>query len=162
MTIFNDHYVLNCHTFLNTTNYCWKMAGTKTVPDRPSWETVRLYQLCVASCTWDSINYLWDWALLLVFVRWPKCQVQLTALGRLGNLQLEITWWKIGVMKNLKQQNWSVGCNLSKTAIKWQSNKNSTVWEISNGYSDQPVRLLLEVRAKAHFPKSTIVRKLFS
>ncbi len=118
MTIFNDHYVLYDHTILSMTNYYWKTAGTKTVPDRPSQETVHLYRLCVASCTWDSINYLWDWALLLVFVSWPKCQVQLMALGWLGKLWIEIIWWKFGVMKNLKQQNWSVGCNLSKSAIK--------------------------------------------
>ncbi len=118
MTIFNDCYVLYCHTFLNTTNYCLKMVGTKTVPERPSWETVHLYKLFVASRMWDSINYSWDWTLLLVFVRWPKCQVQLTALGRLGKLWLEISWWTNEVLNNLKQKNWSVGCNLSKTAIK--------------------------------------------
>ncbi len=101
MTIINDRYVLYCHTYLNTTNYCWKMVWTKTVPDRPPWENVRLYQLCVASNKWDSINCLWDWAFLLAFVRWPKCQVQLTAIGQSGEYQLEISWWKIGVMKNL-------------------------------------------------------------
>ncbi len=122
------------------------MAGTKSSLDRPPWETVRLYQLCVASRKWDSINYLWDWALLLVFGRWPKCQVQPTALGQLGKLWLEISSWKIKVMKNLKQQNWSVDCDLSKTAIKRQSNKNSTVWDISSGCSDQPARLLLDSR----------------
>jgi hypothetical protein len=35
MTVFNDHYLLYCHIYLNMTNYCWKMAGTKTVLDRP-------------------------------------------------------------------------------------------------------------------------------
>jgi hypothetical protein len=127
----------------NTTNYCWKTAGTKVFLDRPPWETVRLYQLCVASHKWESINYLWDWALLLVFVRWPKCQVQPTALGRLGKAQLEISWWKLGVMKNLKRQNWSVDWDLSKTALKKrQFDKNRTVWEISSGCSDQLARLL--------------------
>ncbi len=52
---------------------------------------LRLYQSCVASRKWDSINYLWDWPLLLAFVRWAKCQVQLTALGQLGKLWLEIS-----------------------------------------------------------------------
>ncbi len=144
MTIFNDCYVLNGHTFFSRTNYCWKMAGTKTLPDRPSLETVRLYQSCVASRTWDSINYLWDWALLLVLVRWPKCQVQLTALGWLRKVRLDISWWKIGTMKNRKQQNWSVGCNLSKTATKKTIRQNSAVWEISNKYFDQPLRLFLD------------------
>ena len=127
----------------NTTNYCWKTAGTKPFLDRPPWETVHLYQLRVASRKWDSINYSWDWALLLVFVRWPKCQVQPTALGQLGKVRLKISWWKLEVMKNLKRQNWSVDCHLSKTAIKRQSDKNSAVWELVSGCSDQPVRLFI-------------------
>jgi hypothetical protein len=48
MTIFNDRYVLYCRIYLNMTNYCWKMAGTKTVPtDKPP---ERLY-IC--------INHVW-------------------------------------------------------------------------------------------------------
>ncbi len=91
---FNGRYVLYCHIYLTTTNYCRKTVGTKTVLDRPPWETVRLYQSCVASRTWDSINYLWDWPLMVAFARWPKCQVQLTALGQVGKLRLEIRYIK--------------------------------------------------------------------
>ncbi len=116
MTFFNDWYVLYCHTYLNTTNYCWKTAEQKLFRTDRHWETVRLYQLFVASCNWESINYLWDWALLIVFGRSPKCQVQSTALGQLGKLRLEISWWKIEAMKNLKRQNWPADCNLSNTA----------------------------------------------
>jgi hypothetical protein len=37
MTIFNERCVLYYHIYLTMTNYCWKTAGTKTVPtDRMS------------------------------------------------------------------------------------------------------------------------------
>jgi hypothetical protein len=45
MTIFNDPYVLYCHTYLNKTNYCWKTVGMKTILDRPYICTNRVWHL---------------------------------------------------------------------------------------------------------------------
>ncbi len=88
MTIFYDRYVLYRHTTLT-----WpENVGNKTVlTDRPP---ERLYvrtlvPIVCGSHKWDSINYSWDWPLLLVFVRWPKCQVQLTAPGQERKLWLD-------------------------------------------------------------------------
>ncbi len=114
---------------VNTTHYCWKTTGTKIVLDRPPWETAGLYQLCVASCKWDSINYLWDWALLIVFVWWPKCQVQLTAYGS-WPIRKVTTWNKL-------VKNWSYGKSEMEKLIGW-------LWSIQNwNKKDNPTKITL-------------------
>ncbi len=122
--------------------------GNKTVPTGRLPERLYVHTFVPIVCgsgKWDSINCLWDWPLLLVFVRWPKCQVQLMAPGQKGKLRYD--WTEVCEKLEL-QKIWNGKIDkltviYPKLQQKRQLDKNSAIWELLSGCFDQLVRCFL-------------------